>query len=270
MSSTQERYSSFLGKLDCLPPELIDRILLLSFFSESYGNGFHSVLHVIMLISQLKSFPRLQKNLISFMRTDFLRKEILKRSSFYSDYTSACQARHEISLDDVIPNNLFVFRHCQLRDEDPLLQTIIDCSSCFEFLLFYHTITPSYYNRDGESLLYMALKKRRKRIARILIRTSTLDGLALPLWLTSGKVGPSALDIASSDDFILERGIYGHSIEEVGKPQFDYHSFIYNALKKHPRRKKIGLKYIEQFKRDHPEVIHREIFFETHIRNVTK
>lgn len=71
-----------------------------------------------MLISQLNIFPHLQKHLISFMSTDVLRKEILKRSSFYSDYTSACLARQEISLEDVIPNNPIVFHHCQLRDED--------------------------------------------------------------------------------------------------------------------------------------------------------
>ena len=104
----------------------------------------------------------------------------------------------------------------------------------------------------------------------MIIGTSTLDGLALPLWLTSDKVGPSALDIASSEDFALERGIYRHSTGEVGKLRFYYHSFIYNALKKHPRRGKMGLKYIEQFNRDHPEVIHKEISFETHIRNVMK
>ncbi|OQE23933.1 hypothetical protein PENSTE_c008G08698 [Penicillium steckii] len=178
------------------------------------SNGFQSVLHVILLASQLEGFPRLQKNLISLMRADFLREEILKRSSAYSDYNSARQARQRILPDDVMPNNLFDFRHCQSRDEGLLLQTIIDCSSCFELLLSNHTIAPSCYNRDGESPLYMALTRRMKRIARMIIGTSTLDGLALPLWLTSDKVGPSALDIASSEDFALERGIYRHSTGE--------------------------------------------------------
>lgn len=117
----------------------------------------------------------------TFVPFILLRKEILEQLNFYSDYSSAYQNCQEISLDDVIPNNPFVFRHCQIREKDPLSRTIIDSPSCFRFLLFYRTIAPSYYNRHGESLLYMALTKQRKRIAGILIRTSTLDDLASPL-----------------------------------------------------------------------------------------
>lgn len=133
------------------------------------------------MIFQFKSFPYFQKNLISFIKTNFLRKEILKRSNFYSDYTSICQTRYKISFDNIIPNNLFVFRYCQLKDKNPLLQTIIDCSLYFEFLFFYYTIILLYYNCNRESLLYIVFKKRQKRIARILIRISILDGLVLSL-----------------------------------------------------------------------------------------
>ncbi|KAJ5291983.1 hypothetical protein N7478_001234 [Penicillium angulare] len=55
-----------------------------------------------------------------------------------------------------------------------------------------------------------------------------MGDLASPLWLTDQKVGPSAIDIASSNDFILER-----ELQEVRSTRRNnhYHQFMCRALR---------------------------------------
>jgi hypothetical protein len=240
MYSIQEQYSSFLGNLERLPSELLDRILQLSLFSELYGRTDHSVLHMIMLLSQVKSFPHLRRNMTSFMRTEWFRKEIQKQCNLYGDYNSAYQNRQ------TIPSHCVADLMCRTGEKDLVSWTISECPSCFRFLLYHRTILPSYYNHDGECLLYMALCHRRKRAATILVRSLTIESLASPLWLTCEKVGPSALDIASSDQFVLKRDTpWDYSAEENRNQESDYHSFMYRALRKHPQKRRIGLVYVQ-------------------------
>lgn len=110
-------------------------------------------------------------------------------------------------------------------------------------------ILPSYYNHDGESFLYTALIHRNKTIAKLLACGLTAKGLALPLWFTGGKVGPSALDIALSDDIVVTRDAPWDDSEEYGKPHFDHRTFMYAVLKKHPRKREIEPAYLAQFNR---------------------
>ena len=240
MSSIKQQSSSFLGNLERLPPEIMDRILQLSLFSESFGDGNHSVLHMVMILSQFDGFPHLRRHILGFMRTEWLRKEIRERWNLYSDFNSAYQDRQALSLDWTnCPSYATLYR--RIIEKDLVSRTIAECPSCFRFLLYYRTILPSYYNQDGESLLYMTLTQGRERAARLLTRSLTIEDLGSPLWLTFEKVGPSAFDIASSEDFVMQAP--WDYTEENAKRQLDYHKFMFGALKEHTQKTRIGPAY---------------------------
>lgn len=252
MCSSRRQSFSFLSNLARLPPELLDRILQLSLFSTLHRDEFHSVLHMTMLLSQVKSFPRFRRNLIGFMETEWLRKEIQKQCNLYNDYDSVYQDRQKFLID-------WMLRHPK-RAKDPVSWTILECPSCFRFLLYYRVILPSYYNHDGESFLYTALIHRNKTIAKLLACGLTAKGLASPLWFTGGKVGPSALDIALSDDIVVTRDAPWDDSDEYGKHHFDHHTFMYAVLKKHPRKREIEPAYLAQFNRKHPGFLRERVY----------
>jgi hypothetical protein len=205
---------------------------------------------MIMLLSQVEGFPGLRQNLISFMRTECLRKEIQKRCNLYSEYNCASQDREAI-LSNRMTHQFYAFLHFRQRETDLVSWAIPKCPSCIRFLLYYRAIRPSYYNSDGESLLYLALTHRKKKIARILTCSLTIKDLASPLWLTCQEAGPSALDIASSNDFVIKQNAPWNHSEE------NYSYFMYETLKKHPQKKRIWLVYLKRFDWDHPRLIQK-------------
>lgn len=239
---------SFLRNLERLPQELLDRILLLSLFSSPYGCDTHRVLHKIKQFSELKKFPRLQSQLSCFMRTELLRKEIQKRYNLYGDYKSACQGCQSSSSSDLS----YIFRHCPVREPGLVSRIIVECPSCFQFLLDHGAVLPSYYNYQGESLLYIALVHKEKTVARKIACTSTIDDLISPMWLTAERVGPSALNIASSDDFDMNRDAPWSQNMDNTTSTLDYHSFMLSALKKHPLNRRIALAYVQSIHRKCP------------------
>jgi hypothetical protein len=129
------------------------------------------------------------------------------------------------------------YTHFHIRQQDLISWTIAKCPSCFRFLLLHRTIMPSYYNCDGESLLYMVLLHKRKASAKIVTCGLSINNLVSPLWLANEQVGPSALDIAHSDRVVMEKDMHWGNSNNIGNRNRNILTtpacFI---LKKHPLR----------------------------------
>jgi hypothetical protein len=169
----------------------------------------------------------------------------------YRNYKSARQGCQSTSSSDIS----YAFLHHPLREQDLVSRTIVECPSCFQFLLDQRARLPSYYNCEGESFLYLALIHERKSVARRLVRALTTDDLMSPMWLNAQRVGPSALDIALSDDFMTTQGEpWSYNMERITST-LDYHSFMFSALEKHPRKGRIERAYFENCNREPPGIL---------------
>ncbi|KAJ5084777.1 hypothetical protein NUU61_009356 [Penicillium alfredii] len=141
---------AFPQLLERLPPELLQYIIELHFFSKPLGS--HYALHQLrLLLHETNPYLRIRREIEHFLRSLRIREIIRTRWNLYLNYNDAVSNQHEIPL---YPE----------RQRDLATWSLTECTDCFYFMLDRWAIRPSYYNNHGYSFFALASHLENKEL----------------------------------------------------------------------------------------------------------